>query len=322
MTWSSTYTKFPHSPLALTILSFLLMCQQCSHSIPVGPVINRFFILNELTLTVYLPFYGMLTLLHCSSSNVEFAWSFIKETILYAISLFTPQNRVKSHSQPVWFHHDIRHQLNNINSLRKLCKRSPTTNNRGHLPATEYQLQCDIRKAKANYEDHLVSNFAFSNDSKIYQYIRSLSGKDKLPKVMFCNWFSVVTAVEKADLFNEFFHSVFSTNSDTPSLNISSVPDCSLCSISITLEDTFYALSTLTPPKLWEEIVYHQSSLNMQLLRNPYITFFLFVYQNHTYLQNGVVIASPPFLSLVIGLLSPTTVQFLYYAVSPKFLRD
>ena len=75
------------------------------------------------------------------SSNVEFAWSFLKETILYAISLFTPQNRVKSHSQPVWFHHDVRHQLNKIHSLRKLCKRSPTTNNRGHLSATEYQLQ-------------------------------------------------------------------------------------------------------------------------------------------------------------------------------------
>ena len=141
------------------------------------------------------------------SSNVEFAWSFLKETILYAIciSLFTPQNRVKSHSQPVWFHHDIRHQLNKIHSLGKLCKRSPMTNNRGHLSATEYQFQCDIRKAKANYEDHLVSNFAFSNDSKIYQYIRNLSGKDKLPKVMFWNSFSAVTAVEKANLFNEFF---------------------------------------------------------------------------------------------------------------------
>ena len=30
---------------------------------------------------------------------------------------------------------------------------------------------------------------------------------------MFWNSFSEVTAVEKADIFNEFFHSVFSTNS-------------------------------------------------------------------------------------------------------------
>ena len=141
------------------------MCQQCSHSIPVGPVINRFFnILNELTLTVYLPFYRMLTLLHCSSHLMLNLLGLFSRRLFFMPSLYS---LLRTGSNIIFnlcgFIMTFATSLTiKIHSLRKLCKRSPTTNNRVHLSATEYQLQCDIRKAKANY---LVSNFAFSNDS-------------------------------------------------------------------------------------------------------------------------------------------------------------
>ena len=89
-------------------------------------------------------------------SDVECVWSFLREVILYCISLFTPQIRVRTHPYPVWFHSGVRHQLNKTHSARKLCKRNPSTHNLLHLSSAEHQLQCVISDAKARYEDRLV----------------------------------------------------------------------------------------------------------------------------------------------------------------------
>ena len=106
----------------------------------------------------------MLTLLHCSSHLMLNLLGLFSRRLFFMPSLYS---LLRTGSNIIFnlcgFIMTFATSLTiKIHSLRKLCKRSPTTNNRGHLSATEYQLQCDIRKAKANY---LVSNFAFSNDS-------------------------------------------------------------------------------------------------------------------------------------------------------------
>ena len=70
--------------------------------------------------------------------DVEFVWSFLKKAMLYSISLFTPQIRVRTHPYPVWFHSDVRHELNKTRSARKKCKRNPFTHNLLHLSSTEH----------------------------------------------------------------------------------------------------------------------------------------------------------------------------------------
>ena len=119
------------------------------------------------------------------SSDVEFVWLFLKDVILRSISLFTPQVKVRSRLFPVWFHSGVRHQLNRIHSLRKQCKRNPSSHNSHHLSLAEHQLQCDILDARANYEGRLVTEFSFSNDSRVYHYIKSFSGQNKLLDVMY-----------------------------------------------------------------------------------------------------------------------------------------
>ena len=93
-----------------------------------------------------------------------------------------------------------------------------------------------------------MSNFAFLNDSKMYRYIRSLSGQVKLPDVLYHDTTSACSAAEKANLFNSFFYSVFSANTDPITLD-TSFPDSSFCSINISLEDTYTALTSLDPSK-------------------------------------------------------------------------
>ena len=149
----------------------------------------------------------------------------------------------------MWYHSGVRHQLKRIHSLRKQCKCNPSSHNSHHLSLAEHQLQCDILDARANYEGRLVTEFSFSNDSRVYHYIKSLSGQNKLPDVMFWGSDSASTAAGKANLFNEFFHSVFNGNVDTLTLDTLCFPDSSLCSINISLEDTFTTLTSLDPSK-------------------------------------------------------------------------
>ena len=79
-----------------------------------------------------------------------------------------------------------------------------------------------MSEAKVRFETSLVNNFAFSNDSTIYKYIKSLSGQDKIPPTVFHN--SVTASIptdtasiptDKATLFNKYFHSVFNSTASS-----------------------------------------------------------------------------------------------------------
>ena len=183
-----------------------------------------------------------------SSSDVEFVWFFLRSVLLHSITLFTPRVKNKSRQCPVWFNSSIRHQLNRIHSLRKRCKRNPTPDNFLHLSSAELQLHNNILEARSNFESDLVTNFAFSNDPKIYQYMRSFSRQSDLPGVMHLGSRSATSGADKAELFNCFFQSVFNVTANTPP-DTFTTSNGSLSSIDISLSDTFTALSALDPSK-------------------------------------------------------------------------
>ena len=60
------------------------------------------------------------------SSDIEFLWHYIKDTILSSISLYTPVIKKRSHPQPPWFTSSIQHQLHKVHSLRNKCKHNPS----------------------------------------------------------------------------------------------------------------------------------------------------------------------------------------------------
>ena len=70
--------------------------------------------------------------------------------------------------QPKYFTSSIRHQINIILSLKKKYRKFPTNTNLAHLNNAEKLLANQISLAKSEYENNLISNFAFKNQSKIY----------------------------------------------------------------------------------------------------------------------------------------------------------
>ena len=98
-----------------------------------------------------------------------------------------------------------RKNANLTHSCRQKCKFNSSSQNVLRLSLAETRLQEEMAAAKANFENNLVSNFAFSNDSKIYHYIRSLSGHVNLPDTMYWDSMSAQSDSDKANLLNKFF---------------------------------------------------------------------------------------------------------------------
>ena len=142
---------------------------------------------QSLTLKVSLITCLSMTFLHYYKlDSVESLWSHLKEIIYHSTSMFAPLRGVKPDKSPVWFNSDIRHKHHKLHSLRKKQKRSNSTICRERVASAELSMQAQMIGAKSTckYESKLVNDLTFSNNSKIYSYLRSFSKNDELPPMV------------------------------------------------------------------------------------------------------------------------------------------
>lgn len=184
-----------------------------------------------------------------NSTDIEFSWSFFRAVMLTAISMFTPMVKLKSADLPSWFTPSIRHSLHKVHSLRKRFRLQPSHFNMLRLTSAECLLQLDMHEARVRYEKRLVENFASRKDPGLFRYIRSLSGKSAIPSVVHSNSCEATSPLSIANLFNQYFHSVYNTSSFSPPDPPQSFPDNSICSIDVSPEDTFEVLTSLHTDK-------------------------------------------------------------------------
>ena len=185
-----------------------------------------------------------------SSDNLEFVWSFIKVTIYQAMDLFVPKVRIRPNMSPRWFNATIRHKLNCVHSLRKKALLHPSPAIQSKLDHFEIELQDIMSTAKSEFELSLINDFAYSRNYKIYDYIKSMNKDDSLPPVMSNGSNSASEDHDKATLFNQYFHSVFTSNSG----NISPTdgnpsPFATITDIEFSESDVYQALASLDPSK-------------------------------------------------------------------------
>ena len=82
--------------------------------------------------------------------------------------------------------------------------------------------------AKSAFETNFINSFAGKQNSKIYNYIRKLSNSNSIPSCVHFESSLATSDQEKAALFNEFFHSVFTHSHFNlpPSASLSQPPHC------------------------------------------------------------------------------------------------
>ena len=181
-------------------------------------------------------------------NDVETVWSIIKTLVYKAMAINIPKFKLRAHQYPKWFTPPLRHQLKCLHTLRKTCKRSPTPSNLERLDHAETEFQQNIIRAKSSYEADLIFNYADRSVSKIYNYIRSITKTETIPTVLNLDSATVTTDADKAALFNQYFHSVFTTSSSTlPDMGYPSIDSLQLIDISET--EVYNALISLDPNK-------------------------------------------------------------------------
>ena len=145
-------------------------------------------------------------------SDLEFIWFLLKSLIFEAINLFVPKIFVRDSQDPKWFNSEIQHLLKCLCSMRRKFKAYPSQYREDKIKDFEVLLQHKREEAKSAYESKLIKSLQSHGSPAIYSYIRSLSTHKAFPSVMNLNTKCAVTDEEKAYLFNEFFHSMFTVS--------------------------------------------------------------------------------------------------------------
>ena len=158
--------------------------------------------------------------------------------------------KLKSIDHPKWFNSDIHHNLKCLRSMRKRLNSHPTQHLCNKIKAHEHLLQRKMQQAKTFYENKLIESLQSCTSPVIYSYIRSISGQNSLPLTMYIHGTSAKSDRDKAHLFNQYFHSVFTTNSyPLPPINELPYPDSFIGSITISELDVLKALNSLDMSK-------------------------------------------------------------------------
>jgi len=116
-----------------------------------------------------------------NTTDVEQAWSVIKQCLTIAIDLFIPKIRLTSYQYPKWFSPNLKHQLKYLCTLRKRVHRHFTISKLQLLIQAEDAFQLSLSKAKSEYELGLINNYTQSKDVKLFHYINSITKSNSLP---------------------------------------------------------------------------------------------------------------------------------------------
>ena len=101
-------------------------------------------------------------------------------------------------------------------------------------------------KAKLNYEQNLIKNFAHNRNLKIFHYIRDFTKAKSLPPILQCGTSKVESDKEKAEMFNNYFYFVFtSSHFILPNMEVLVKPTNSISDILLSYEEVYQVLSTL-----------------------------------------------------------------------------
>ena len=130
--------------------------------------------------------------------------------------MFVPMVRLHSKQRPKWITANLQHQLNCLHSLwkRMIRRQDPTASTR--LEQAKQLLHEELMIAKSAYESKLVQELAFSNSSKIYKYLHSLSSNSSIPSNIRLGSQPTSTISNKASLFNHYISILFLLKSLSP----------------------------------------------------------------------------------------------------------
>ena len=111
----------------------------------------------------------------------------------------------------------------------------------------ENELTSELITAKHRYEDHLIQSFS---SKQLFHYLKSVSVSKHSTSHLVVNSSPVTDPIKQAKLFNDYFHSTFtSSNYQLPDTANLPAPISQLNTITVKPEETYRCLVELDPTK-------------------------------------------------------------------------
>jgi len=180
---------------------------------------------------------------------LKLLWLCIEDLITAAMRLFIPFTKFHSHQHPPWFTPQIRHHIKHLRTLCHKLRQHPSDHITTKVNSFEALLHEEIASAKNSYESSLINDFALADSNKIYSYIRNITKTRSIPSTIHFDSLAASSDLDKANLFNHYFHSVFINTSSLPSVD--DLPDLShtINSVEFTEMEVYDVLISLDPNK-------------------------------------------------------------------------
>ncbi len=146
-------------------------------------------------------------------TDIEYLWSFLRTCLEVCYTKFIPKIKSSTARYPKWFTGDIIKKKNQTKFLQQHQLR-PTVTSALRLISIAGNLHKSISTARSQFQSQLVQNFSFKNSTPIFNYIRSSTKQSTLSPVMFLDSKQETTDPGKAEIFNEFFQSIFTSDNN------------------------------------------------------------------------------------------------------------
>ena len=149
--------------------------------------------------------------------GVEDSWSFVKRSLEEMTEKFVPLRRKRSNRSPPWMNGEVRKAVREKKKAWNKWKRTGKEEEKKEYKSWETKTKKLIRNRKNGYERQIAKNCR-SNPKLFYSFVNSSRRSRSAIGPLNKDGEKVVDSKEQADIFNEYFSSVFTrTDDETPS---------------------------------------------------------------------------------------------------------
>ncbi len=192
-----------------------------------------------------------------TDSSIDDDWSIWKNGVLTAVHEFIPTKHVNPRRSPPWISPTILHQIREKVITRKRYLRRGTDYLKEKFSRLRAQVKKAIKESRESFFQSLGTTLKI-NPKRFWSIFKIKSNSSSVPNSVsrICannpeSRLQASTPHNIASMFNEYFHSVYASDLEQPSLTqpVSSSPISSISSIELTEEEVCHALQNLDPSK-------------------------------------------------------------------------
>ena len=190
-------------------------------------------------------------------SDINEDWLLWKDTFLTTVNDFVPSRKIKGRNSPPWLNGKVIHALRQKEAVRRKLKTSPTVSLKTKFRELRANVKKLVKSSRKNFFSSLDVNFQL-NPKRFWSIFKLTNKESSIPESMSMGnadvsassqFRTASTPITIAEIFNNYFSSVFTNSDSDVSLPPSQPPatDSLLSDVQFTTEEvqeTLLALDT------------------------------------------------------------------------------